>query len=42
MSGTSCGVASVSGMEGRFLAGWKIRGVKIDTLECLWQHNNRF
>ena len=42
MSGTSCGVAGMSGTEGRFPAGWKIRGLKNNTPECLWQCNNRF
>ena len=42
MSGTSRGVAGMCGMECRLLAGWKIRGLKNNIPECLWQHNNRF
>ena len=42
MSGTSCGAAGMSGTEGRLPASWKIRGLKNNIPECLWQCNNSF
>ena len=42
MSGTSCGVAGMSGMECRLPASQKIRGLKNSIPECLWQRNNSF